>query len=187
VKLNINGMVSLRCILFVKAILDELSVTYEVVKLGEVDLREALSSAQREALNMRLSNIGLELIETRKTMLAEKIKNVIMEMVQQETDQLRKKHSEHISQRVNLAYGYLSKIFKDAFGMSVEQFIIQQRIEKAKAMLAGDQLKVSEVAWQLHYSSVQHFSYQFTKITGHTPSRFKRLAQSHRQIHSESN
>jgi AraC-like DNA-binding protein len=105
----------------------------------------------------------------------EKIRKVIMEMIHQEESQPKTKHSVYISQKLNLAYGYLSKLFKDTLGIRIEQFIIEHRIEKAKAMIASDELNISEIAWRLHYSSVQHFSNQFRKITGYPPSEFKGL------------
>jgi AraC-like DNA-binding protein len=174
-KLNIKGMVSLRCILFVKAILDELCIAYEAVTLGEVELKDSISPAQRELLKLSLSNIGLELLATRKDILVEQIKKVIIEMVHQEEQPSKMKHSVHISQKLNLAYGHISKVFKDNLGISIEQYIIQHRIEKAKAMIACDQLNISEIAWRLHYSSVQHFSNQFRKVTGYPPSEYKSL------------
>jgi AraC-like DNA-binding protein len=173
--LHIKNMVSLRCILVVKAILDELCLSYENVTLGEVKLKHEPANEQRDQMKLRLLAAGLELLEDKRSILVEKIKNVIVDMVHHETQPPKMKHSVYISEKLGYEYGYLSKVFSGALGICIEQFIIAHRIEKAKELLAYDQLNLSEIAWKLHYCSVQHFSHQFKKVTGYPPSQFKRL------------
>jgi AraC-like DNA-binding protein len=175
--LHIKNMVSLRCILVVKAILDELCVSYENVSLGTAKLKHEISDDKLEQLKVRLMAAGLELLEDKRSILVEKIKNVIVEMVHHETEPPKTKHSVYISEKLNYEYGYLSKVFSGMTGTCIEQYIIAHRIEKAKELLAYDQLNLSEIAWKLHYCSVQHFSHQFKKVTGYPPSQFKRMKE----------
>lgn len=176
-ELHIKNMVSLRCIIVVKAILDELGLGYKEVLLGKVKLVQDISDAQYKLLQQRLLSIGLDLLEERRHILVEKIIHVILEMVHGESEPPKTKHSVYISEKLHYEYSYLSKMFTDVTGVCIEQFMIAHRIEKAKELMAHDELNLSEIAWRLHYCSVQHFSHQFKKVTGYPPSEFKRMQE----------
>jgi len=168
-------MVSIRCKMVVKAELDKLGLDYGVVDLGEVDVKDDITLQQYESLKMGLLKSGLELMDDRKAMLIEKIKNVIVEMVHY-TDELPKtKNSDYISNKLKHDYTYLANLFSEATGTTIEHFIIAHKIERVKELIIYDELNLTEIAWKLHYSSVAHLSNQFKKITGLTPSFFKSL------------
>ena len=168
-------MVSIRCKMVVKAELDKLGLDYGVVDLGEVDVKDDITLQQYELLKGGLLKSGLELMDDRKAMLIEKIKNVIVEMVHY-TDELPKtKNSDYISNKLKHDYTYLANLFSEATGTTIEHFIIAHKIERVKELIIYDELNLTEIAWKLHYSSVAHLSNQFKKITGLTPSFFKSL------------
>lgn len=166
--------------MLVKSELDKMGIHYTAVNLGEVEIREQLSQATLQELAKALSRSGLELMDDRKAMLIEKIKNVIIEMVHY-TDELPKvKNSEYISQKLHLDYTYLSNLFSEFTGTTIEHYIIIHKIERVKELLMYDELSLTEISYQLNYSSVAHLSNQFKKITGLTPSFFKRLKDKRR-------
>jgi len=179
-KLYIKYMVSIRCKMAVKSELDRLGVLYGTVDLGEVDIKENITSEQREDLKNGLLKSGLELMDDKKAMLIEKIKNVIVEMVHYADELPKTKNSDYISEKLNHDYTYLANIFSEATGTTIEHFIIVHKIEKVKELIVYDELNLTEIAWKLHYSSVAHLSNQFKKITGLTPSFFKSLKQKKR-------
>jgi len=174
-KLYIKYMVSLRCKMVVKSALDKLGLHYGVVDLGEVEIQENLTDDQRNRLKYSLLKSGLELMDDKKAILVERIKNVIIEMVHYEDELPKTNFSDYLSEKLDYNYTYLASLFSETKGITIEQFMILHKIEKVKELLLYDELTLSEIAWKLHYSSVAHLSHQFKKVTGLTPSYFKSL------------
>jgi len=176
-KLYIKYMVSLRCKMIVKEELAKLGLQYLVVDLGVVEVLGDITEDQREQLKVNLQRSGLELLDDKKSILIEKIKNVITEMIHY-TDEIPKvNYSEYISEKLNYDYTYLSNIFSEVKGITIQHYIIINKIERVKELLLYDELNLTEISYKLHYSSVAHLSNQFKKITGLTPSFFKQLKQ----------
>lgn len=173
-------MVSIRCKMIVKAELDKLGIIYGVIDLGEADIKEEITSIQREELKLALQHSGLVLMDDKKAILIEKIKNVIIEMVHYSDELPKTKNSVYISEKLNHDYTYLSNIFSEATGTTIEHYIINHKIERVKELLLYDELNLTEISYILNYSSVAHLSNQFKKITGLTPSYFKQLKQKKR-------
>lgn len=170
-------MVSLRCKLLVKEELEKLGINYASVDLGVVELSEDISQNQRERLGQNLKESGLQLLDDHRTILVERVKNVVIEMIHY-SDMLPKiNFSEYIGEKLGYDYTYLSNLFSEMKGVTLQQFIILHRIEKAKEFMLYDELNISEISYKLQYSSVAHFSNQFKKITGLTPSHYKKLKQ----------
>ena len=181
-KIYIKYMVSIRCKMVVKAELDKLGLTYGVIDLGEVDVRGQISEGARDALRRALLKSGLELMDDRKAMLIEKIKNVIVEMVHYTDELPRTKNSVYISEKLNHDYTYLANLFSEATGVTIEHFIIAHKIERVKELLLYDELTLTQISYLLNYSSVAHLSNQFKKITGLTPTFFKHLKHKRRTV-----
>ena len=174
-KLYIKYMVSLRCKMVVKQALEKLKLHYVILDLGCVEILEDLTEVQRINLHKTLLLSGLELMDDKKAMLIEKIKNVIIEMVHY-TDELPKvNYSDYISNKLGLDYTHISKIFSEVKGITIEQFIIAHKIERVKELLLYDELNLTQISYIMNYSSVSHLSKQFKKVTGLTPSFFKQL------------
>ena len=168
-------MVSIRCKMIVKDELKNLGLHFVNVNLGEVEIMEDITSLQREQFKTNLLKSGLEVMDDKKAVLIEKIKNVIIEMVHY-TDELPKiNFSVYLSEKLNYDYTYLSNLFSETEGTTIEQFILLHKIERVKELIIYDELNLTEIAFKLHYSSVSHLSSQFKKITGLTPSFFKSL------------
>jgi AraC-like DNA-binding protein len=178
--LYIKYMVSIRCKLVVKSELDRLGLHYKVVELGEVQIEENINEDQRMQLKMALLPSGLELMDDKKAILVEKIKNVIIEMIHYEDELPKTNFSDFLSEKLNYNYTYLANLFSETKGITIEQFIIHHKIERVKELILYDELNLSEIAWRLHYSSVAHLSNQFKKVTGLTPSFFKSLKEKRR-------
>ncbi|WKK74740.2 AraC family transcriptional regulator [Marivirga salinae] len=176
-KLYIKYMVSLRCKLMVQEELKKLNVKHLVVELGAVELLQDITQEQREALKHNLLKSGLELLDNKKSILVEKIKNSIIEMIHFTDDEPKANYSEYLSKKLEYDYTYLSNLFSEVKGITIQQFIIIHKIEKAKELILYEELNTSEIAYRLHYSSVAHFSNQFKKITGLTPSFYRKLKQ----------
>lgn len=168
-------MVSTRCKMAVKEVLKNLGLHFIVVDLGEVDIMETISADEREELKNALHVSGLELMDDKRAVLIEKIKNVIIEMVHHSDDLPKMNYSNYIGEKLGHDYTYLSNIFSEVKGITIQQFIIVHKIERAKELMLYDELNLTEVSYKLHYSSVAHLSAQFKKITGLTPSQFKKL------------
>ena len=168
-------MVSLRCKMMVKAELDKLGILYRTIDLGLVETHENINDEQREKLKRNLLKSGLELLDDKKSILIEKIKNVITEMIHYSDELPNVNYSEYISERLDLDYTYLANTFSEVKGITIQQFIIINKIEKVKELLLYDELNLTEISNKLHYSSVAHLSNQFKKITGLTPSFYKKL------------
>ena len=161
----------------VKAELEKLGLHYVIVDLGVVDLLEDITPQQREQLKINLLKSGLELLDDKKTILIEKIKNLIIEMIHYADILPDINFSDYISQQLHYDYTYLSNIFSEVKGITIQHFIIIHKIEKAKELLLYDELNLTEISFKLHYSSVAHLSNQFKKITGLSPSFYKQLKQ----------
>ena len=176
-KLYIKFMVSLRCKMIVKEELKKLGLKYVVVDLGVVEVMEDITPEQRELLKANLLKSGLELLDDKRSILIEKIKNVITELIHYSDELPRVNYSDYISEKLDYDYTYLSNIFSEVKGTTIQQFIIINKIERVKELLLYDELNLTEIAYKLHYSSVAHLSNQFKKITGLSPSFFKQLKQ----------
>ena len=176
-KLYIKYMVSQRCKMMVKEELKKLGLRYVVVDLGLVEILEDISKNQREQLKTNLQKSGLELLDDKKSILIEKIKNVITEMIHHSDEVPILNYSDFISKKLNYDYTYLSNIFSEVKGITIQQFIILNKIERVKELLLYDELNLTQISYKLHYSSVAHLSNQFKKVTGLSPSFFKQLKQ----------
>jgi len=176
-KLYIKYMVSLRCKMIVKDELKKLGLHYVILELGTVEVLEDITDEQRNKLKENLLKSGLELMDDKKAILIDKIKNVIIEMIHY-TDELPKKNfSDHISEKLGYDYTYLANIFSEVKGITIQQFVISHKIEKVKELLLYDELNLTEISYKLNYSSVAHLSNQFKKITGLSPSFYKSLKE----------
>jgi len=176
-KLYIKFMVSLRCKMIVKEELQRLGLKYVVIDLGVVEVMENINQDQRERLKANLLRSGLELLDDKRSILIEKIKIVITELIHYSDELPRMNYSDYISEKLGYDYTYLSNIFSEVKGTTIQQFIIINKIERVKELLLYDELNLTEIAFKLHYSSVAHLSNQFKKITGLSPSFFKQLKQ----------
>ncbi|SEG45472.1 AraC-type DNA-binding protein [Flavobacterium urumqiense] len=179
-KLYIKYMVSNRCKMAVKEELKKLGLHFIVVDLGEVEIMENISMIQREQLKKALLDSGLELMDDKKAMLIEKIKNVIIEMVHHSTENIKVNFSDYLSEKMNHDYTYLSNLFSEVQGTTIEQFIISHKTERIKELIIYGELNITEIAWKMNYSSVAHLSSQFKKVTGLSPSHFKQLKDKRR-------
>ena len=174
-KLLIKNMVSLRCKLIVKSELEKMNVHVSTIELGEVETLEELSANQQQELNSTLLRSGLELMENKKSILIEKIKNIIIEMIHYSEEPPLLNFSSFLSEKLNYDYNYLSNLFSEVKGITIEHFIISHKIERAKELLIYNELTLTEIAEKLHYSNVAHLSNQFKKVTGLTPTFFKKM------------
>lgn len=168
-------MVSNRCKMYVKEELRNLGLHFVVVDLGEVDLMEELTAEQKRILSERLLLSGLELMDDKKAILIERIKNMIIKMVYNTDELLKTNFSIYLSEKLSYDYTYLSNVFSEVQGTTIAQFVILHKIERIKELIIYDELSISEIAWKMNYSSVAHLSNQFKKMTGLTPSAFKNL------------
>ncbi|NGP75658.1 helix-turn-helix transcriptional regulator [Balneolaceae bacterium YR4-1] len=176
-KLYIKYMVSLRCKMFVKDELKKLDINCVSVDLGVVEIQGEVTDKQLEIFSNNLKKAGLELLDDKKNILVEKIKSVIVEMIHYEDEVPRVNDSDYISEKLGYDYTYLSNTFSEVKGITIQQYIIMHKIERAKELLLYDELTLTEIAYKLHYSSVAHLSNQFKKITGLTPTYFKELKE----------
>jgi AraC-like DNA-binding protein len=176
-KLHIKYMVSLRCKMVVMEELKKVGLKYVIVDLGIVEILEDITRYQRDQLKESLLKSGLELLDDRRSILIEKIKNVIIEMIHYSDELPETNYSDYISSKLKLDYTYLSNIFSEVKGITIQHFIIIHKIEKVKELLTYDQMNLKEISYKLHYSSVGHLSNQFKKVTGLSPSFFKKLKQ----------
>jgi len=166
----------------VKAELEKLGLHYILVDLGEVEIMEDISKTQVKQLDAALLNAGLELTDDKKTILVEKIKAIIIELIHYNDEQLKINLSDHLSEKLNHNYTYLSNLFSKVKGTTIEKYYLAHKIERVKELLVYDELNLSEIAFKLHYSSVAHLSNQFKKMTGFTPSHFKNLKHKRRSV-----
>ena len=174
-KLLIKNMVSLRCKLIVRSELEKMNLPFTVVELGEVEIANDLTSKQQQELKISLLKFGLELMEDKKSMLIEKIKNIIVEMIHYSDEPPMLNFSAYLSEKLDYDYNYLSNLFSEVKGTTIEHFIISHKIERAKELLVYNELTLTEIAEKLHYSNVAHLSNQFKKVTGLTPTFFRAM------------
>lgn len=171
-KIYIKNMVCVRCKSAVKSELDKLGLHYTMVELGETEILEDISTEQIDCLKVALKTIGLELMEDKKRILAEKIKNTIIELIHYTDHQNKINLSDYLSEKLNHPYPYLIKLFLEVNGTSIEKYYLAQKIERVKELLLNDGLTLTDIAYKLHYSSEAHLSKQFKIKTGLTPSHF---------------
>ena len=170
-------MVCIRCKMVVKSELEKLGLHYTTVELGEAETIENISTEQMDRLNINLKKAGLELMDDKKSILVEKIKMIIVELVHYTDEQIKINLSDHLSEKLNYNYTYLANLFSEVKGTTIEKFYLAHKIEKVKELLVYNELNLTEIAYKMHYSSVAHLSNQFKKMTGLTPSHFKNLKQ----------
>ena len=175
-------MVCIRCKMLVKEELTKLGLHYVVVELGETEIMEDLSAEQHDQFRDALLKAGLELMDDKKSLLIQKIKNVIIELIHYSEEPPDVKLSEFLSQKLNHDYGYLASLFSETQGTTIEKFYIYHKIERVKELLVYNELNLTGIAYQMHYSSVAHLSAQFKKVTGLTPSHFKGLGNKRRSL-----
>ncbi len=175
-------MVCIRCKMVVKDELTKLGLHYSTVDLGEADIMENISAMQQQQFKASLLKSGLELIDDKKSELIQKIKNVIIELVHYSEEPLSINFSEYLSQKLLYDYTYLANLFSEVQGTTIEHFMIAHKIERVKELLVYDELNLTEIAYQMHYSSVAHLSAQFKKVTGLTPTHFKQIKNRRRSM-----
>jgi AraC-like DNA-binding protein len=179
-KLFIKYMVSNRCKFVVKEELKKLGLHYIMVDLGEIEIMENISEEKRLLLKMALQDLGLELMDDKKSILIERIKSVIIKMIHHSKEDIKINFSDYLSGKLNHNYTYLANLFSEVQGTTIEHFIIYHKIERIKELMIYGELTVTEIAYKMNYSSVAHLSTQFKKITGLSPSHFKKLKDKRR-------
>lgn len=184
-KLYIKNMVCIRCKMVVKEELTRLGLHYTTVELGEADVVELLSAEQHDQFKEALIKSGLELMDDKKSVLIQKIKNVIVELIHYTDEPLTVNFSVFLSAKLDYDYTYLANLFSEVQGITIEKFIITHKIERVKELLVYNELNLTEIAYLMHYSSVAHLSAQFKKTTGLTPSHFKQLKEKRRSTLEE--
>lgn len=168
-------MVSARCKIVVKEELKKLGLHFILVDLGEIDIMENISPEVRGQLKAALLTSGLELMDDKRAMLIEKIRTAIIEMVHHSDETIKINFSNYLSEKLNHDYTYLANLFSEVQGTTIEQFLISHKIERIKELIIYGELTISEIAWKMNYSGVGHLSNQFKKVTGLSPSHFKKL------------
>lgn len=179
--LFIKNMVCNRCIMVVQNELDKLGLDVKSIKLGEVIVGKELTAEEKEKLDAAFTPLGFEVIDDKKSRIIEKIKNTIIELVHHQDNGAKTNLSEVLSSKLNHDYNYLSNLFSEVEGTTIEKYFIAQKIEKVKELLVYDELSLSEIAFRMNYSSVAYLSNQFKKVTGLTPSHFKQIREDKRK------
>ena len=174
-------MVCPRCIMSVENILKENKLEPKYVRLGEIELIKELSEKQLQHFSVELQKVGFELLDDAKTQLIEKIKTLLIQKVQEKNIKEHFSIQKFLTQNIFKDYSSISKLFSEVEGITIEQFFILQKIEKIKERLIYNEQSLSEIAFDLGYSSTQHLSAQFKKLTGMTPTKFKSLGTTHRK------
>jgi AraC-like DNA-binding protein len=168
-------MVSMRCKMVVKSELDKLGLNYDRINLGEVNIRGDITTEQLDQFRIALLKSGLELMDDKRAILIERIKNMVIEMVHYDEEVPKVNFSDFLSEKLNYDYTYLANLFSEITGITIEQYMIAHKIERVKELLIYDELTLTEISYRLNYSSVAHLSNQFKKVTGLTPTFFKTL------------
>lgn len=179
--LFIKNMVCNRCIMVVQNELDKLGLAVKNIKLGEIALASELTSNEKEVLEKALDPLGFQIIEDKKGRVIEKIKNIIIELVHHQNNDAKTNLSDVLSGKLHHDYNYLSNLFSEVEGITIEKYFIAQKIERVKELLVYDELSLSEIAFRLNYSSVAYLSNQFKKVTGLSPSHFKQIREDKRK------
>ncbi len=180
-KYFIKNMVCPRCIMAVRQIFQEMNYAPTEVALGEVETIEPVSPEKLPVLREKLTSFGFELIDDSKSQLIEKIKTLIIELIHYRKEDLKVNYSDFIAANLGKEYHYLSNLFSDVTGTTIEKYIISQKIERVKELLVYDESTLSQIAYDLGYSSVAHLSSQFKKVTGLTPGHFKQIGNNKRK------
>ena len=180
-KLNVKNMVCNRCIHVVRQELEKLGIKHSSINLGEVVIEDEVSKKKLSDLGTSLSALGFEVLDNNRQRMIEQIKNIIIKQVHYSTDEIRYNFSEILSKTLHKDYSYLSSLFSEVEGITIEKYIINQKIEKVKELIIYDELSLSQIADTLGYSSVAHLSNQFKKVTGLTPTYFKQFGQDKRK------
>jgi AraC-like DNA-binding protein len=180
-KIYIKYMVSQRCKMVVKEALQKMGINALVVDLGMIEIPEGVTAEQYKQLGANLQKSGLELLDDKRAVLVEKIKNVIIEMIHYREDAPKVNYSAFISEKLGYNYTYLANVFSEVKGITIQHFIITHKIERVKELLLYDELTLTEISYRLNYSSVAHLSNQFKKITGLTPTFYKGIADKRRR------
>lgn len=165
----------------VKDIIEKTGVEPVSVNLGDVELKEPLTDNQLEHISNKLEEVGFEILTDQKKQVIEKIKAAVVKYIQVEEIDTAYNFSDLLSSSLNKEYSYLSKLFSEAEGITIEKYIIDQKIERVKELLVYGELTLSEISYKLGYSSVAHLSSQFKKVTGFNPSDFRKLKDHHRK------
>jgi len=168
-------MVSLRCKMVVRDELRKIGIVAIILDLGMVEILEDITKEQHDILKINLAKFGLELLDDKRSILIDRIKSAIIEMVHYQDEVPKVNYSDYLSDKLGYDYTYLSNVFTEVKGITIQQFIILHKIEKVKELILYDELNLTEIAYRMHYSSVGHLSNQFKKITGLSPTFFKRL------------
>jgi AraC-like DNA-binding protein len=174
-------MVCSRCKMVVKSELEKLGLYPISVELGEVEINSAIDDKEKEAIKITLASFGFELLESKKSIVIEKVKNAIVDLVYNKNNELNVNLSDYLSKLLLQEYSSISTFFSEVEGITIEQYFIAQKIERVKELLVYNELTLSEIAFQLNYSSTAHLSNQFKKVTGFTPSYFKQLKDKKRK------
>jgi len=174
-------MVCNRCIMVVQNEMKNLGLEIKHMQLGEVILEKEITPSERDALDGALIPLGFQVIDDKKIRIIEQIKNVIINLVHYEDNDLKTNLSDILSKKLNHDYNYLSSLFSDVESTTIEKYFIAQKIERVKELLVYDELSLSEIAYRLNYSSVAYLSNQFKKVTGFTPSHFKQIREDKRK------
>ncbi len=174
-------MVCNRCILVVQNELEKLDLKIKNIRLGEVTLENDLTSEDKQKIENVFEPLGFEVIDDKKGRIIEKIKNTIINLVHHQEQDLKTNLSDVVSEELHHDYNYLSNLFSEIEGTTIEKYFIAQKIEKVKELLVYDELSLSEIAFRLNYSSVAYLSNQFKKVTGLTPSHFKQVKEDKRK------
>lgn len=177
----IKNMVCDRCIMVVQNELEKLGLDAKNIKLGEVILSKEITSLEKENLSKTLEPLGFEVIDDKKGRIIEKIKNIIIDLVHHQDNDVKINLSDVLSDKLHHDYNYLSNLFSEVEGTTIEKYFIAQKVEKVKELLVYDELSLSEIANRLNYSSVAYLSNQFKKVTGLTPSHFKQIKEDKRK------
>jgi len=175
-------MVCIRCKMVVKYELEKLGLRHTTVELGQADIEGSISTEQHDKLKAALLKSGLELMDDKKSVLIEKVKSIIIELVHYSEEPLTVNFSDYLGKRLHHDYTYLANLFSEVQGVTIEKFLISHKIERVKELLVYDELTLTEIANLMHYSSVAHLSNQFKKVTGLTPSYFKMLGAKRRSL-----
>ena len=174
-------MVCARCEMAVETLLDEMNISVSSIKLGEVEISKILDDTEKKLLAEKLKSLGIELLDDKISKTIERIKNLIVNVVHHQNEQLKVNLSHYLADYLKQDYSTLSNLFSETEGVTIEHYFIAQKIEKVKELLIYNELSLSEIAFQLNYSSVAHLSNQFKKTTGITPTQFKQLKEKKRK------
>lgn len=167
--------------MMVKEELKKLNIHYVIVDLGMVEILEDINDEQRQELKINLKKSGLELLDDSRSILVESIKVVIIEMIHYIEDEPKINFSDYISEKLGFDYTYLANVFSEVKGITIQQYIILNKIERVKELILYDELSLSEIAYKMHYSSTAHLSNQFKKVTGLRPAYYKEIASKRRK------